>query len=263
VNEIAAPERVAEAQAEPWDDSRRPAAQGDRAIGLAVNLLGIVLIAGLAYYFGNALYAGVTGRAVALVGIAAVVIALTLAPDVGLLLWMVIAPFGRLFNLSMGSGLPDLSLNRIAAGVLLVLLFAQVAAGKRKLAPLTAVEGWGLAYLAGMSLSIAASRLGWVGGIQNVFDLVALPLLCFFFARNLLRKPIHLHWVAVTFAIIAAVLGIIAAREQLTNQAVLSPLPYRWEYGEHSVKVTSLFGAPAIMAFTLALKDSLAQGISE
>ncbi len=212
-----------------------------------------MLVAGLAYYFGTALYEGVTGRAVAIVAIAAVVITLTLAPDVGLLLWMLLAPFGRIFNLSMGRGLPDLSLSRVAAVVLLFLLLAQVAAGKRRLVRPTAVEGWGLLFLVTISLSIASSRLGWIGGVQNVFDLVALPLLCYFFATNVLRKPRRLHWVAVTLAIIAATLGVIAAREQLTNQAVLSPLPYRWEYGQHSVKVTSLFGAPAIMAFTLAL----------
>jgi O-antigen ligase len=107
--------------------------------------------------------------------------------------------------------------------------------------------------LLALTLSIGASRLGWVGGIQNVFDYSALPLLCYFFARNVFRRPRHLHWLAIGLALIVAALGFIAAREQLTNQAVLSPLPYRWEYGQHSVKVTSLFGAPAIMAMTLAL----------
>ncbi len=232
---------------------QRFAAPGGRAISVVVNLFGVVLIAGLAYYLGNALYEGVTAQAVVLVGMAAVLVTLTLMPDVGLLLWMTLAPFGRLFNLSMGRGLPDLSLSRMAAGVLLFLLLAQVAAGKRRLARITAIEGWGLAFLAAMALSIGASRLGWVGGIQNVFDLVATPLLCYFFARNVFRRPAQLGRLAVALAIIAAVLGIIAAREQLTNQAILSPLPYRWEYGRHSVKVTSLFGAPAIMALTLAL----------
>ena len=179
---------------------------------------------------------------------------MTLAPDVGLLLWMVLAPFGRLFNLSMGRGLPDLSLSRIAAVLLLLLLRAgrggQTAAGALRLQSRAGAWPFSLA----MSLSIAGSRLrAGSGGIQNVFDLVALPLLCYFFATNLLRKPRHLHWLGITLAIVAATLGVIAAREQLTNQAVLSPLPYRWEYGQHSVKVTSLFGAPAIMALTLAL----------
>jgi hypothetical protein len=231
----------------------QPGDRRDRVVSLGVNVLGVVLVGVLALAFGTALHEGAPARYVALAGIAAVVTALVLAPDVGLLLWMVLAPFGALFNIAMGHRLPDLSLDRIAAVVLLVLLSAQVVAGRRRLARLTAVEGWGAVFVLTMTLSIANSRLGWVGGIQNVFDKVALPLLCYFFARNLLRTSRQVHWLAVTFAIVGAMIGLIAAREQLTNLSVLSPVPYRWAYGQHSVKVTSLFGAPAIMAMTLAM----------
>lgn len=237
----------------PAGDSRPGADRGDRFIPLAIDLLGVVLVAGLAFYFGTTLFEGVTTRAVALVGIGAITVMMIIAPDVGLLSWIAIAPFGSLFNVSMGRGLPDLSLSRIAAAVMLCLLLAQVAAGTRRLVRPGAVEAWGAVFLVAMSLSISASRLGWTGGAQNVFDLVALPLLCYFFASNVLRKPRHLSWFAVTVALVGAVLGVIAVREQLTNQAVLSPTPYRWEYGQHSVKVTSLFGAPATMALSLAL----------
>lgn len=225
----------------------------DRLIPLAINLLAVVLVAGLAYAFGSALFEGVTGRVVAVVGIAGVVALVTLAPDVGLIVWMVVAPFSRLFNVSMGRGLPDLGLNRVVALCVLFLLFAQVAAGKRRLVRLTAVEGWGLVFLLAMLLSVSASRLGWIGGIQNAFDYAVLPLLCFFFARNLLNEPRRIEWLAGALAVVVATLGVIAAREQLTNQAVLAPQLYRWSYGLHSVKVTSLFGAPAIMAMTTAL----------
>ncbi len=227
--------------------------RSDALISLAVNLLGIVFIAGLAFYFGTALFDGVTAVAVAITGIFAACAVIVLAPDAGLLLWFGLAPFGRLFNLSMGRGLPDLSLTRIAAMVLLLVLLAQVAVGKRRLVRFDAVAGWGLAFLVAMSLSIAGSHFGLAGGIQNVFDLVAVPLLCYFFATNLLRKPQHLVWLGIMLALVAAALGVIAAREQLTNQPVLAPVVYRFQYGLHSVKVTSLFGAPATMALTLAL----------
>src|SRR5690606_18044081 len=108
-------------------------------------------------------------------------------------------------------------------------------------------------FIVGMLLSVPASRLGIVGGVQNVFDTVALPLLCFFFARNLLTGERSLGRLAAVLALVGAVLGLAAAREQLTNQPLLSPIPYRWAYGQYSIKVTSFFGAPAIMAFTLTL----------
>lgn len=224
-----------------------------RALAIALNLVGAAAALGLAVLLADALTTGQELRGLAVVGLAAVLLALAVDPALGLLGWLALAPFGRLFNLAMGRGLPDLGLNRVAALFLLLLLIAQVAAGKRRLGRVTPIEWAGALFLVGMLLSVPASRLGIVGGLQNLFDTVALPLFCFLFARALLGSEQGLRRLAITLALIGAVLGLIAVREQLTNQAILSPLPYRWAYGEHSVKVTSLFGAPAIMALTLAL----------
>jgi len=227
--------------------------RSDRLIALAVNLLAVLAVALLALYLGGALATGVTAQAIAFIGLAGVIAVIVLAPDAGLLLWIVLAPISRLLNLALGRGLPDLGLSRVATMGLLVLIFAQAAVGARKLARLTAVEGWGIAFTAAMLVSVSASNLGWVGGIQRIFDTVVVPLLCFYFARNLLTRPRHLHWLAVALAILGATLGIIAAREQLTGLSFLSPVPYRWSYGQHAIKVVSIFGAPATMAMTLAV----------
>lgn len=225
----------------------------DRVIGPIVNLLGLAGGVGLAALLADLLATGREARAAALTGMAAVVTLLALNPAVGMLGWLALAPFSRVFNLTMGRGLPDLSLSRVAAAFLLFLLIAQVAIGQRRLARLTAVEVVGGLFIVGMLLSVPASRLGTIGGVQNVFDTAALPLLGFFFARNLLADERGLTRLAVLLALIGALLGLVAAREQLTNQAFLSPVPYRWAYGQHSIKVTSFFGAPAIMAFTLTM----------
>jgi O-antigen ligase len=227
--------------------------RSDRIIALAVNVLAVGAIALLALYLGGALATGDTGQAIAFIGLAAVVAAILLAPDVGLLVWIALTPIARLINLSLGRGVPDLGLSRVATMSLLVLLLAQAAVGTRKLARLTAVEGWGIAFAGAMLLSVSASNLGWVAGVQRVFDTIVVPLLCFYFARNLLTRPRHLHWLAVVVALVGAVLGIIAAREQLTGQSVLSPVPYTWSYGQHAIKVVSLFGAPATMAMTIVV----------
>jgi len=232
---------------------RLPPGWGNRLIAPLVNLLGVVLVGLVALYLGGVLHTGETERAVALAGLGAVTLVLVVAPDLGLLLWMFLAPFGALFNLAQGSGLPDLSLNRVASVVSVFVLIAQVAAGRRRLARLTAVEGWGILFVVALILSISASRLGWLSGIQVVFDAVVVPLLCFYFARNLFTDRRQLTWLAVLLAVLGATLGLISLREQLTNQAILSPLPYRMSYGRHSIKVTSLFGAPAAMAMTLAV----------
>lgn len=237
----------------PSSHAAPPAGLGGRLIGPFVDLLGAAGGVGLAARLADLIVTGRSDRAVTLVGLAAVVVGLALDPALGLLGWLTLAPFSRVFNLAMGSGLPDLGLHRVAALFLLLLLLAQVAIGRRRLARLSGVEWAGLLFIVGMLLSTPASRLGIVGGVQNVFDTVALPLLCFFFARNLLAGERGLDRLAVALALLAALLGLVAAREQLTDQRVLSPIPYRWAYGLYSVKVMSFFGAPAIMAFTLAV----------
>lgn len=224
-----------------------------RLLGPLINVVGAAGGIGLAALLADLIVTGESGRAVTLVGLAAVLTGLALHPTLGMLGWLALAPFNRVLNLAMGRGLPDLSLNRVAAMFLLLLLLGQVTIGRRRLARLSAVEWTGLLFIAGMLLSVPASRLGIVGGVQNVFDTVALPLLCFFFARNLLTGERALGRLAVVLALTGAVLGLAAAREQLTNLPFLSPIPYRWAYGQFSIKVTSFFGAPAIMAFTLML----------
>lgn len=218
-----------------------------------VNLVGLVGAGGVAAYLGNAMAAGRSAQAVALVGLAGVFTAIAAESGFGILLWLVLAPFGQLFRLTLGRGLPDMGLNRLAAAFVLFLLIAQVAAGKRRLIRLTLLDAAALLFVLGMVLAISGSHLGWVGGVQNVFDFTVLPLLMYFFARNLLGKPHRLRWMPVAFAVIGLVLGAIAAREQLTGQPILSPTTYRWSYGQYSIRVTSLFGAPAIMALTLSL----------
>jgi hypothetical protein len=104
-----------------------------------------------------------------------------------------------------------------------------------------------------MALSVPASRLGMLGGAQYLFDFIVIPLLVYFYARELLRGPRGVQQAAVVLALAGAVLGFFAVREQLTNQPFLSPILYRWTYGPNIWKLTSFFGAPALMSLTLVM----------
>lgn len=229
-----------------------PAGAGRLRAGI-VNLAGLIGAGGVAAWLGNAMAAGRSATAVTWVGLASVFTAIAAEPGFGLLLWLLLAPFGQLFRLSLGRGIPDLGLNRLAAAFVLFLLVIQVATGRRRLLRLTAVEGAAVLFVLAMLLAVHNSHLGWAGGLQNVFDFAVLPLLMYYFARNLLGKPHRLQWVPVAVAVIGLALGFIAVREQLTHQPILSPTIYQWSYGRYSIRITSLFGAPAIMSLSLAL----------
>lgn len=224
-----------------------------RTTSTAVNLAGIAGALGVALVLADALTTGQEAQALAIVGLTVVLVAAAINPAAGLLGWLVLAPFGRLFTLDMGSGVPNLGLNRLVVLFLFLILIAQVAIRKRQFTHLIPIEWAGVLFLCSMLLAVPASHRGLTGGLQLLFDTVAVPLLAFYFARTLLNSEQGLQRLAVALAVIGTVLGFIAAREQLTNQAILAPLPYRWAYGQHSVKVTSIFGAPAIMGLTLAM----------
>jgi O-antigen ligase len=130
---------------------------------------------------------------------------------------------------------------------------AQVAIGRRRLARPTVVDLTAALFVIGMALSIPASRLGTVGGVQFLFDFVVIPLLVYFCARELLRGPKGMEQTALVLAIIGAMLGFFAVREQLTNLPFLNPISHRWTYGSGIWKITSFFGVPAIMSLTLVM----------
>jgi len=229
------------------------AAVSDRLLSAGVNVVGAAVAIGVAAALTSAFTSDQVQLASVVLGLATLLLLLVVAPDQGLLLWVVLAPFHRFFNLDMGSGLPNLGLHRIVALSLLLLLMAQRAANRRRLLRFTAIEVLSGLFALGMLLSVPASRLGIVGGIQNVFDFVVLPLLWFYFARNLLGSKQGLARLAIAIAIAGAAMGLIAAREQLTLQTVLSPNLFHQAYGRYSVKVNSLFGSAAIMSMTLAV----------
>ena len=220
---------------------------------LVVNIIGLLAAFGVAAWLADKLTAGREFDALAAVVLMAVVVAILARPRFGFLLWITVAPFARIFTLKMGDGLPDLGLNRLAILCALFVIIAQVAVGRRRLARPTAVDWLAVLFVLSMVLSVPASRLGVVGGAQFLFDFIILPLLVYFCARQLLRGPQGVQQVAIVLAIVGALLSFFVVREQLTNQPFLSPIEHRWVYGPNIWRITSFFGAPAIMSLTLVM----------
>ncbi len=220
---------------------------------LVVNLVGLLTALGVAAWLADRLIAGREFDAFATVVLIAVAGSIVARPRFGFLLWIAIAPFSRILVLRMSAGLPDLGLNRFAVLCTLFVIIAQVAAGRRRLVRPTAVDWAAVVFVLSLALSVRASQLGVVGGAQFLFDFVIIPLLVYFCARQLLRGAQGVQQVAVVLAIVGALLGFFAVREQLTNQPFLSPVLYRWTYGPDIWRITSFFGSPAIMSLTLVM----------
>ena len=220
---------------------------------LVVNIIALLAALGVAAWLADKLTAGTEFDALSDVVLIAVAVAIFARPRFGFLLWIAIAPFSSIFALRMGRGLPDLGLNRLAILCTLLVIIAQVAIGRRRLARPTAVDWAAVLFVLCMVPSVLNSRLGIVGAAQFLFDFIVIPLLVYFCARQLLRGPQSVWQVAVVLAIVGALLAFFAVREQLTNQPFLSPITLRQLYARGVWKLTSFFGAPAIMSLTLVL----------
>jgi hypothetical protein len=223
---------------------------------IAVTLIAPLIVLGSGVLLGKVLLTPEWARAVSVVGLGAVVFATLMHPAAGMLLWLVLAPFaGFLYlRLELGRGIPNLDVTRLTAMLLLVQIVGGVI-GRPRRDPirLTWVEAMMAAYALAMVLSLANSPIGWVGGVQTIFDFIVAPFLMYYFARNWLRDPRWIGPAVGAVALVSALLAAIAVREQLTGLAVFSPFSYSLVYEGRIRKVMSVFGSPAAMGMGLAV----------
>jgi len=230
-------------------------------IVIAVLAVATVVISGVV--LGRVLLSQDWTLAVTVVGLGALLLALLLDPVAGLLLCVVLAPFGQFIHLTLqfGRGIPALDVTRLTALFLFVRLVIQalgqthpgVGDSQRRLPALTWVDLAMFLFAGAIFLSIPASSLGLVDGAQTVVSFIALPLLFYYFARTWSRTPKTLLATVGALALVGALMGIITAREQITGIATFSPVAYDLIYEGRIRKVLSLFRSPATMASTLAV----------
>ncbi|MBC7235087.1 MAG: O-antigen ligase family protein [Chloroflexi bacterium] len=171
----------------------------------------------------------------------------------GLLLWIVTAPFARFayLDLELGAGIPNLTLNRIMTGWLLVLLLAQFAVRSRRLPRIVLADVLLLAFLGASALSVPHAIVGLQSAVQSFFDLLVIPTAIYFLARCLITNQEELRGVMVALLIVGLYLGLLATREQLTGDVWFYPEDRSVQYTASIRRVVGLLGNPAYIAVTI------------
>jgi O-antigen ligase len=185
----------------------------------------------------------------------AFVLLLFLSPRLGILVWIVAAPFAPHVHLAvdLGGGIPNLDVTRLAVLVLAFQIASGVILGTGRRIRVTWTDGAMVAYIGAMLLSLLGSHLGLLSGVQTIFDFVVIPLCAYWFARHWLRSESDLNWAATATAVVGVALSVITVREQITGMAVFSPVPYSLIYEGKIRKVLSVFGSPAAMTTALTV----------
>jgi len=215
------------------------------ALAMGAMLVGVVL--------GLALTSNSWKIVITAVGWTALMGAILLDPLLGLLLWVVVSPYAPFvhLNFSLGAGIPDLGLDRVAAGLFCMVMLAQVARRRRRLAPLTALDGAILLFAMALVMSARAATGGTFTALQNILDAWLVPLLIYYLAKNLVRDQRGMRRVIAALALIGSYLVLLTVYEHLTGNEVFVVFGRFSSYGENLKRINSLLQNPAYMALAL------------
>ncbi|MEZ4770757.1 MAG: O-antigen ligase family protein [Caldilineales bacterium] len=176
------------------------------------------------------------------------------SPLAGFLAWIALAPYSQhiALDLQLGSGIPDLSLSRMLAGFLLLLVITQAALGKRTLRPLAWSDLAYALFLFGLVLSVPQTVYGKLEGLQTILDAYIVPFIALFIARQVVRNQRDLRWLTAVLLASAVAFSLLIIREQLTGEVLL----YSREAARYSrsfQKVVSLMGNAAPIGVSTAM----------
>ena len=176
-------------------------------------------------------------------------------PLAALLLWLVLAPYSAHIplDISLGSGIPDLSLTRLMTAGLPLLLLTLALAGRQRLRPLHWSDLVYVLFIAAMLLAAPQSRWGAPLAFQAIFDAYLVPFVGLHLARQVVRNERDLGWVMAALLAVGFGLALLIVREQITGEILLSSKTQAAAYTRSLRKVLSLMGNAAPMGVTTAL----------
>ena len=225
------------------------------AIILLAGLLSAVLLAWALFHRPE-----VADQLIAIFGIGATLALIYYSPLAAFLVWLFFIPFAPYFHLDlhMPAGIPDMSYTRIVGSLLAVYLLAQIALGRRKLLTLTFFELSIPFFIIPLLWSAFRAYYGWLWGVQSVFDAYLMPLLVYFIARQLIRRPDDFRALAKTLILITLIIAVAAMVEQVTGFAPFRATTTARIYSGDIRKVGSFLGNPAYISLALAVVVPLA-----
>jgi len=200
------------------------------ALGALIGLVAVSpLLAGL-----GAPTSRLTQWLLPLAGISLLLIVSARSPLAGLLLTLLLAPYSRFIplDLDLGAGIPALSLLRLMAGFLLLLLLYQAVRGQRRLRPLVWSDLAFAVFLAILALSIAESQVDYTFAFQSLLDAYVLPFVYLLLARQIVRNLGDLRWYSATLvlaepvrAITPGQSGVLYAGDRVLGGGVIASPP--------------------------------------
>ena len=223
---------------------------------LVRNLLIGATALGLGLAIGFVLSGGSATWPITIIGLSVYLIIIARDPLTGMLLWIVTATFSRFVYLDfVARGVPDLSLTRVCAGFLLIVVMSQIATKRRRMFRPILLDGAVLAMAIGIASSIPAAQDGLKTAVTAYFDSYAIPVIAYFLARLLVRSRADAEKVCTAFIILGVILTTVAAQEQLTGVVLFNYSERSWNYTKEIHRLAGLLGNPAFFGTLIAMSS--------
>lgn len=193
------------------------------------NLIAFSALISLGVILAFGLSSSAQDLTVALAGVSLYIVTIIIDPLKGLLLWLITQPVLESYlNISLGKGIPDLSLTRLSVGLVNLLLLTRSVIKVYRLQPLTIFDGLAFLLMVGIMQSAPGGKRG-ISTIQNVLDVYWIPILVYFAARNLVRNRQSLNLVLSAVALIGLYSAIYAIYESTTGNVLFASATHKKE----------------------------------
>jgi len=207
---------------------------------------GIIIITavGLGILLALGLYSPTQALTIALAGISVYVVTIIIDPLKGLVLWLITQPLleGYL-NISLGAGIPDLSLTRLCMASICVVLLARAAIRLYQLQSINKFDILAVAFMIGMAQSGFRGSRG-ASSFQNVFDLYFVPVVVYFAVKNLVSNRRSVHLILFAVAIVALYSAVYAFYESITGNVLFASEVHKFYFYESGLRVLrGLYGS--------------------
>ncbi len=232
----------------------------ERAIPLLVIPVMIVITVAAGIYVGNWVSSPDWQAAMRLAVMGGLMFVILVSPIDGLMLWVMVAPFGeaswteiwRILNFRMPTGIPDLTPDRLAVAVLSIVFVAQLGIGKRRLQRL-GPELFMVAFCIMLLPAAVAGLSGLNQSGQLLLDKFITPFLAFMLAKNLYQERDGLDKLGAALGIIGLYLSLMVVYEHLTGQPLFVRVGGSTTYSKSLRKIISLLGNPAFLGTVLGM----------
>ena len=203
-------------------------------------LIGIVL--GLAFTSGNIM------QVIAAAMIPFLIYAAVQNTIVVFLVWIGTTPvLSNFVRVNLGAGVPDITVNRSAAMLLILVLLFQVAIKMRDLKPVTFVERLMIA-ISILMLPAIFSALDPVQSGQQVFDMIITPFFVFYLAKNLITAKHELRMLVWTLGFVTLYCAVLGFQEHFTEYSLFTEThELSWKQEGMADRIQGPFPTPQVL----------------